>query len=189
MGRVDPGNPRDEYASGTLLHRRGEPVASPQAVRAEMRAAILAVVVGVALMGIKFAAYFLTGSAAIFSDAMEGIVNVAAAAFATYAIYHAHRPPDIDHPYGHGKIEFVAAGFEGGMILLAAVVAVVKAVDQLLFRAGGPEIRRLDAGIALMVGAAAANLILGAGLVRFGKARQSLTLEADGRHLLADVIT
>src|SRR5215212_9328202 len=94
----------------------------------EARAVLLALAVGVALTGVKFAAYFLTGSAAVFSDAMEGIVNVAAAAFAMYSIVLAHQPPDESHPYGHGKVEFLSSGFEGGMILLAAVAASVKGI-------------------------------------------------------------
>src|SRR5688572_9555957 len=97
----------------------------------EARAATIALVTGVVLLAAKFAAYFLTGSAAIFSDALESIVNVAAAAFAVYALVYAHLPADDNHPYGHGKIEFLAAGFEGGMILVAAAVAALKAVDTL----------------------------------------------------------
>src|SRR4051812_17828158 len=76
----------------------------------EARAAGLSLGVGTALMGVKFAAYLLTGSAVIFADAMESIVNVLAAGFAVYALYYAHLPADRSHPYGHGKIEFVSAG-------------------------------------------------------------------------------
>src|SRR5687768_4135084 len=90
--------------------------------RPEAVAAILAVVVSVALLAIKFTAYFLTGSAAIFSDALESIVNVLASGMALYALTVAHSPADAEHPYGHGKIEFMSAAFEGGMILLAALV-------------------------------------------------------------------
>src|SRR5215213_6885470 len=99
--------------------------------RPEARAAGLSLGVGLALLGVKFFAYFLTGSAAVFSDALESIVNVAAAGMAAYALSYAHRPADASHPYGHGKIEFLSALFEGGMILVAAVVIVVKAVDAL----------------------------------------------------------
>src|SRR3954451_3790770 len=98
----------------------------------EARAAGLSLGVGVALMGVKFFAYLLTGSAVIFADAMESIVNVLAAGFALYALYYAHLPADRSHPYGHGKIEFVSAGFEGGMILLAALLGAAKAVDSLV---------------------------------------------------------
>src|SRR5215208_6045692 len=98
----------------------------------EARAAGLSLGVGVALMGVKFVAYLLTGSAVIFADAMESIVNVLAAAFAVYALYYAHQPADESHPYGHGKIEFLSAGFEGGMILLAALAGAAKAVDSIV---------------------------------------------------------
>src|SRR5918993_443127 len=97
--------------------------------RPEARAAGLSLGVGLALMGVKFFAYFVTGSAAVFSDALESIVNVAAAAMATYALVYAHRPADANHPYGHGKVEFLSAGMEGGMMLVAALVAAVKAID------------------------------------------------------------
>src|SRR5687768_15648547 len=97
--------------------------------RVEARAAILALVVGVLLSSAKFTGYFLTGSAVIFSDALESIVNLAAAVFALYSLAVAHRPADESHPYGHGKVEFLSAGFEGGMILIAGLMSLVKAVD------------------------------------------------------------
>src|SRR5258708_2517815 len=87
----------------------------------EARAAAISLAVGVVLLAIKFIAYFLTGSAAVFSDALESIVNVIAAGVAVYALRLAHQPADEDHPYGHGKVEFMSAAFEGGMILLAAI--------------------------------------------------------------------
>src|SRR5688500_8900659 len=99
---------------------------------AEARAAGLALSIGLVLTAVKFLAYFLTGSAAIFSDAMESIVNLAAGTFALYSLVIAHRPADESHPYGHGKIEFLSAGFEGGMILAAGIVSAVKAIDALL---------------------------------------------------------
>src|SRR5436309_2209740 len=97
----------------------------PHTPKPEALAALASTLVGVALLVIKFTAYFVTGSAAIFSDAMESIVNVLASAFAVYALYYAHRPADREHPYGHGKIEFMSAGFEGGMILVATLVGIL----------------------------------------------------------------
>src|SRR5882762_2867851 len=99
--------------------------------KSEARAAGLSLGVGIALLIIKFIAYFLTGSAAIFSDALESIVNVAASAVAAYALVVAHSPADKEHPYGHGKIEFLSAHFEGGMILLAAMAMAIKAIEML----------------------------------------------------------
>ena len=155
---------------------------------AEARAATLALVVGGLLMGVKFAAYFLTGSAAIFSDALESIVNVAAASFALYALYYAHQPADEAHPYGHGKIEFLSAGFEGGMILLAALGAAAKAVDSFIRRPPLADVR-LDIALMLMAAALVGNGLMGGYLVRTGRRQNSITLVADGKHLLSDAVT
>lgn len=173
--------PASDFLSGTAVHG---PSVSP---RVEFRMARWALVVAVALLVTKFAAYALTGSAAIFSDALESVVNVAAATMAIWALAVAHRPADESHPYGHGKVEFISAALEGGMILLAAVAATLKAIDVLL--RDYPPSPRLDLGLVLMAAALIVNGILGAALLRIGKARASLVLEADGRHLLADALT
>jgi cation diffusion facilitator family transporter len=154
----------------------------------EARAAVLALGIGSALMAVKFAAFFLTGSAVIFADAMESIVNVLAAAFAVYALYYAHQPADESHPYGHGKIEFLAAGFEGGMILLAALVGAAKAVDSLV-RGVTVADARVDFALLLIAVALVVNGLLGWHLVRTGRRQGSITLVADGKHLLTDAVT
>jgi cation diffusion facilitator family transporter len=154
----------------------------------EATAAIVSICAGVLLLGIKFGAYFLTGSTAIFADALEGVVNVTTAVFATYALTLAHRPADQDHPYGHGKIEFFSAGFEGGLILLAAGVAIAKA-GEVLFRHQFLRMDRLAFGLILMVIALVVNAIVGGYLIRTGRKNSSLTLEADGRHLISDAVT
>jgi len=153
----------------------------------EARAAAISLGVGAALMLAKFTAFFLTGSAAIFSDALESIVNVAAAAFATYSLFLAHRPADADHPYGHGKIEFLSAGFEGGMVLLAAIVAAIQALVGLA--RGSPDLQsgRLIDGLLLICCTVIINAFLGIFLIRTGRSHQSLALEADGHHLISDV--
>ena len=92
----------------------------------ERTVVMTSVIVSLGLLAIKFIAYYLTGSAAIFSDAIESIVNVIASLFAVYSLVLAHQPADAQHPYGHGKVEFMSAGFEGGMILLAAFLIVVR---------------------------------------------------------------
>lgn len=155
--------------------------------RAEAAAVGVSVVVGILLLSIKFAAYYLTGSTAIFSDAVESIVNVLAALVALWALAVAHTPPDESHPYGHGKVEFVSAGFEGGMILLAAVFVFVSTVDTVFFHDLEPQ--RVDLGLWLTVLAMVINGIVGGMLVRVGRRRSSLTLEAGGYHLLSDAIT
>jgi cation diffusion facilitator family transporter len=154
----------------------------------EARAALVSLAVGVGLMGLKFAAYFLTGSAAIFSDALESIVNVLAASFALYSLAVAHAPADEEHPYGHGKIEFLSATFEGGMILLASVVIVIQAIGTIFQRHAIQE-NNLDWGLGIVAVALVGNGVAGLYLVYLGKRRKSLLLEADGRHLLADAIT
>jgi cation diffusion facilitator family transporter len=156
--------------------------------RVEARAAVLSLGVGILLLGIKFCAYFLTGSTAIFADALEGIVNVTASGFAMYALVLAHRPPDPEHPYGHGKIEFFSAGLEGGMILLAAVVAIIKAIDS-LFRGQTLRMSELGPGLMLMSVALLANALVGVYLVKAGRKQSSITLEADGWHLITDAVT
>ena len=154
--------------------------------RVERRAAILAVGVGIVLLVAKFIAYALTGSAAIFTDAAESIVNVLASLFAAWAVWYAHQPADERHPYGHGKIEFLSALFEGGMILMAALVAAARAAEA-LWR--GPELERLGAGLMIVAAAGAVNGVTGLFLKHTGRRTGSLTLEADGRHLLTDAVT
>lgn len=146
----------------------------------------LALGVGLAVFATKLAAYLLTDSSAIFSDAMESVVNVVAAGLLLYSLTVAARPPDPDHPYGHGKVEFFSAGVEGTLIAIAAGLILVEAVGELL---RGPELRRLDSGLALLVAAGAVNAGLGVYLLRAGRRTGSLALTADGRHVLADVWT
>src|SRR3954468_20941601 len=119
----------------------------PHTPRPEAIAGQLSVVGGVVLLVLKFVAYFVTGSAAIFSDAMESIVNVAASSFALYALFYAHRPADREHPYGHGKIEFMSAGFEGGMVFAAALVIAFRGIEALYRK---PQLEQIGLGLWLM---------------------------------------
>jgi cation diffusion facilitator family transporter len=158
--------------------------------RPEARAAMISLGVGVAMLVVKFLAYARTGSAAILSDALEGIVNVLAAAFAAYSIATAHRPADEEHPYGHGKIEFLSAGFEGGMIVLAAMLMVGQAIASIIhIHRHGQQLEAIAYGMVLMGVASAVHTALGLYLIGIGKRQQSLTLEADGWHLLTDAAT
>ena len=142
--------------------------------------------VAVTLMAAKFYTYHLTRSSAVLSDALESIINVVAAAFAVMSIWMAAKPPDEDHPYGHGKIEYFSAGFEGALIILAAIGIFKTGIDRLL----SPEpLTHLPSGLAILITVAVVNLLLGIVLVRIGNALQSLTLVADGKHVLADVYT
>ena len=110
--------------------------------RVESRAAVISLSVGVLLLAMKYAAYYLTNSAAIFSDATESIANVLAAAVAFYSLVVAHRPADEQHPYGHGKIEFLSAWFEASMILLAAFfIVIANLVVDILYAVVDPRVR------------------------------------------------
>ncbi len=154
--------------------------------RIRLRAGVVSLVVSVVLLAAKYQAYRLTGSTAILSDALESIVNVVAALFAIGGLVFAAHPADRNHPYGHGKVEFFSAAFEGGLIAFAAVVIIYEAVLGLVT---GVELRRLDTGVLIIVAASAVNLILGLFLVRTGRRHHSLTLVADGQHVLSDVWT
>jgi cation diffusion facilitator family transporter len=156
--------------------------------RVEVRAAMASLGVGVLLLAVKFAAYLLTGSSAIFSDALESIVNVAASGMAWYSIVLAHRPADTQHPYGHGKVEFMSAAIEGGMMFVAALVILLRAVEQ-LWRGASIDTASILWGLVLIVAAMLINGALGLHLIRAGKRGGSITLEADGKHLLADAVT
>ncbi|MGX5819070.1 cation diffusion facilitator family transporter [Chitinophaga lutea] len=152
-------------------------------IRKELRIIILSLIVSLLLTATKFAAYFLTHSVAILSDALESIINVVAGGFATYSIYLAGQPKDENHPYGHGKVEFFSIGFEGAMIFIAGLLILFKA-GQYFF--APPVIERLDTGIWAIAGTSALNALLGLYLVRSGKGLRSITLEGNGQHLLTD---
>lgn len=154
--------------------------------KAEARAVVISLTVGISLMGIKYVAYALTGSAAIFSDATESIANVLASIVALTALHIAHTPADEEHPYGHGKAEFLSAWFEGSMVLLAGVFIIVKTIDAVAHEEIIQE-GKADIGLVLVAVAMVINGVVGLYLVRTGRRHGSLTLEADGKHLLSDV--
>jgi cation diffusion facilitator family transporter len=158
--------------------------------RTEARAVLISVGVGVAMLAVKLLASERTGSAAILSDALEGIVNIVSSCFAVYALSTAHRPADREHPYGHGKIEFLSAGFEGGMIVLAAVVMIGGAAKHVHeIHRHGAQLQAVGYGMLLLAVAMAVHWVLGLYLIRTGRRQNAITLEADGWHLLSDAIT
>ncbi|MBW2272382.1 MAG: cation transporter [Deltaproteobacteria bacterium] len=150
------------------------------------RAAFLSLAVGGVVLAGKIAAYGVTGSTAVLSDAMESVVNVAAAIFLVFSIRLAAQPADRNHPYGHGKIEFLAAGVEGTLILGAAGLILAEAIGDIL---RGPELHRIGLGLALLAGLTVLNAAMGLYLIRVGKRLNSLALRADGAHLMTDVVT
>jgi len=162
------------------------PRSDRRGLASETRAIQMSLVVGVILLGIKSWAYFITRSQAIFSDALENVVNVLASAFALYAITLSHRPADKDHPYGHGKVEFLSAGFEGGMILLAALMIAAQAIAALAHHITPTD---LDFGLILVAIAMFANGAVGGYLWLHGRRRGAIVLEAEGIHLASDAIT
>src|SRR3972149_4924306 len=157
-----------------------EPLADDARIR--LRAGGISLLASVVILAAKYEAYRLTGSTAILSDALESIVNVVAAVFAIGGLLFAAHPADRNHPYGHGKIEFFSAAFEGGLIAFAAVVMVYEVVLGLI---SGAQVRQLDKGVLIIAAASLANLALGLFLVRTGRRCQSLTLVADGQHVLS----
>lgn len=140
----------------------------------------------IVLSALKFLAYYLTDSNAILSDALESIINVFASGFAFYSIRLSALPKDSNHPYGHGKIEFFSAGFEGALIVMASIVISVGAVWRLLEPA---PLSNLGLGSILISIAMVVNAALGWLLVREGAKYNSLALTADGRHLISDSLS
>jgi cation diffusion facilitator family transporter len=149
-----------------------------------MRMILVSLMVGTALMGAKFLTYHLTHSTAVLSDALESIINVVAGVFATLSVWMSSKPPDSGHPYGHGKIEYFSAGFEGALIMVAAVGIFYTGIQDLLHPRQLPH---LEAGLIILGIATVVNVLLGISLVRIGRLTDSITLEADGRHILTDV--
>ena len=143
----------------------------------------IALGVGILLLLIKFAAYFLTHSNAILTDALESIINVVAGSVALMSLIFAALPKDRNHPYGHGKIEFLSAGFEGTLILIAGFSIIGKSIYNLYYP---NELYALDMGIALTALAGFINYLLGIMMVRQGKKSHSMTLVAGGEHLKSD---
>lgn len=146
----------------------------------------LSLAVGVVMLAAKWTAYLLTGSSVIFSDAAESVVHIVAVWFAWYAIRLTERPPDAEHHYGHEKIAFISAGVEGALICIAAVVIIGSAIQKLV---AGVELQRLDIGMSITAGAGALNALLGWYLIRTGRNNHSLTVEANGKHVMTDAWT
>ena len=150
------------------------------------RFAWLSIVAALLTMGLKTFAYVLTGSVGLLSDAIESLVNLVAAIVALLVLSFAAKPADQTHPFGHGKIEYFASGFEGALILVAAGSIAWTAYERL---SQPVVLQAVDAGLAVSVLAGLVNLLVGLALMRAGRRYHSITLEADGRHLMSDVWT
>lgn len=154
-----------------------------QTLRLPLIFSVLAACVTIAMKGV---AYVLTGSVGLFSDALESGVNLFAALAAYFSLWYSHRPADPTHAFGHEKIEFFSSGLEGMLVFLAGLVTAFYAVQRLLY----PQpLQQLDIGVALAIIASVINAVVAWNLLRVGKRYHSIILEADGHHLMTDVLT
>ena len=146
----------------------------------------LSIAAAVATLGLKTAAYVMTGSVGLLSDALESLVNLAGALMALAMLTIAARPADADHTYGHGKAEYFSSGVEGALILIAAVSIAVAAAGRLV---NPRPLEQIGMGLAVSVAASLVNLAVALVLLNAARRHQSITLEANARHLLTDVWT
>jgi len=146
----------------------------------------LAIAAAVATIALKLFAYFLTGSVGLFSDALESGVNLIAAIVALFMITLAEKPADEEHAYGHYKAEYFSSAIEGGLIVIAAFSIIWSAIPRIIH----PQpLENVGIGLLVSLGASVINLGVGLILIRQGKKNHSITLEADGKHLMTDVYT
>ncbi len=150
------------------------------------RWALLSIATALATIALKTAAWQITGSVGLLSDALESLVNLVAAIVAFIALRIAARPPDDDHNFGHAKSEFFSAVIEGAMIAIAAVLIIYTAVERLI---NPRELESVGIGLLISVIASVLNGVVAFLLIRAGRQHRSITLEADGKHLLTDVWT
>ena len=150
------------------------------------RLGLLSLVVSIGLVTVKFYAYHLTLSQAVLTDALESIINVFTSGFALYSLHLADRPKDENHPYGHGKVEYLSIGFEGALIFIAGAFILYSATLGLLHP---HPVAQPDWGVLLLASTAVVNLGVGLLLVRTGKQLKSIALVGDGQHLYIDALT
>ncbi|MBA3675181.1 MAG: cation transporter [Chitinophagaceae bacterium] len=139
--------------------------------------------IAIILFMVKVTAWYLTNSVAILTDALESVVNVIAGLLGVYSLFISARPKDEDHPYGHGKAEFISAAVEGTLIIFAGTLIIYKAIDSLIHP---HEIQKLDYGIILVAATAVVNFISGTICLKAGRKNNSLALIAGGKHLRTD---
>jgi len=154
-----------------------------QAQKENFRVQQWVVAVAVVLFGIKIAAWFLTRSVSILTDALESTVNVISGFIGLYSLYIAAKPKDIDHPYGHGKAEFISAAVEGTLIMIAGLIIIYESINNFIHP---HELKSLDYGMLLVAIAGIVNYIMGYIAIARGKKNNSLALVASGKHLQSD---
>lgn len=150
------------------------------------RYAWMSIIAALATIALKAVAYGLTNSVGLLSDALESLVNLAGAVIALFILTIAARPPDDEHAYGHGKVEYFSSGAEGALILVAALSIMIAAVNRLL---NARELQQLEWGLVASVLASLINWVVARRLASAAKVHRSITLEADARHLMTDVWT
>lgn len=155
-------------------------------INSKIKIQFLVLSIGVLLMLGKFIAYLITHSNAILTDALESIINIIAGGFGLYSLILASKPKDEDHPYGHGKIEFISASIEGVLIILAGIAIITKSTFNLFFPG---EVHKLDIGIWIIAISGAINYIIGHLAEKKGETSHSITLVASGKHLKSDAYT
>ena len=160
--------------------------AEPEGAPGLTKFAWLSIAAAVLTIALKSGAYLLTGSVGLLSDAAESLVNLVAAVVALIALHVAARPADDNHNFGHGKAEYFSAGIEGLMIFVAAGFILVSSVQRFLHPAA---LESIGLGLAISTVASVVNGAVGMLLLKAGKAHRSVTLTADGKHLLTDVWT
>jgi cation diffusion facilitator family transporter len=143
-------------------------------------------ILGLIIMAAKFYAFYLTKSNTILSDALESIVNIIAGSLGLYSLYLSSKPRDFDHPYGHGKVEFITSAIEGTMIIVAGIMIIYKSIYSFIHP---HAIQELGIGIILIAISGIINYLLGAVAVTKGKKKNSLALESSGVHLKTDAYT
>jgi len=148
--------------------------------------ALLSIATSIVTMALKFAAYFLTDSVSLFSDAAESLVNLTAGLVAFAALTVASRPADEDHSYGHDKAEYFSSGVEGALIMVAALAIIYAAIERFAHPAA---LHQLGIGLFISLLAAGANLVTARVMLKVAKMHDSITVEADAQHLLTDVWT
>ncbi|MEP6846079.1 MAG: cation diffusion facilitator family transporter [Panacibacter sp.] len=156
------------------------------ASKENLRLQRISIVVAICLFALKLIAYFLTQSLAILTDALESIVNIVAGFIGLYSLYISSKPRDEQHPYGHGKVEYISAGIEGTLITVAGCFIIYQAIQNLF---SPSVVSKLDAGIILVGFTGMVNYILGVICTKTGKKNNSLQLIASGKHLKSDTYT
>lgn len=147
---------------------------------------IASLAVAVLMLVGKLSAWYITGSTAILSDALESVIHLFATGIAAFGLWYAAQPADAEHPYGHGKIAYFVTAIEGFLIFVAAIAIIAAAINALIV---GPELQQLGIGLLITTGLAGINAILGFSLVYVGREHNSVVLVANGHHVLTDMWT